>query len=108
MEIRQQVYHALRQIPKGKISTYKDIAVFLGIPTKFRWVGRLLGENEDIEYFPCYKVVGINGKLTGYSASGGVSEKMKRLSADGVAFLPNGNVDMAKSRWNAFKKTVHH
>lgn len=96
---RQQLYGLLRSIPKGKVSTYKDMATFLGIPTKSRWIGRLLGLNDEPVTYPCYKVVASDGNLTGYSAPGGIVTKRKKLEADGVHFKANGKVDLSLSRW---------
>lgn len=97
--IQQQLYELLRMIPKGKVSTYKDMAMRLGVPTKSRWIGRLLGMNDQPHAYPCYKVVASDGSLTGYSAAGGIITKRTKLEADGVAFKANGKVDLALSRW---------
>lgn len=97
--LQQQLYGLLREIPKGKVSTYKDMATCLGVPTKSRWIGRLLGQNDQPHTYPCYKVVASDGSLTGYSAPGGIITKRKQLEDDGVHFKNNGKVDLALSRW---------
>lgn len=97
--LQQQLYNLLREIPKGKVSTYKDMATHLGVPTKSRWIGRLLGMNDQPQTYPCYKVVASDGSLTGYSAPGGIITKRKKLEEDGVRFKSNGKVDLALSRW---------
>lgn len=71
----------LLQIPKGKITTYKALAEAMG--TKgYRFVGQLLHKNPLPDKYPCYKVVGSDGRIGGYAL--GNEEKINRLRADGL------------------------
>ncbi|MDP2641447.1 MAG: MGMT family protein [Candidatus Yanofskybacteria bacterium] len=79
----------LRNIPKGKVVTYKELARAAG--TSPRAAGRILARNPDLKTCPCYKVVASNGELRGYSGPGGLAGKKKLLEKDGVA-LKNGRV----------------
>ena len=56
----------LDKIPKGKVTTYKEIARAMGIKG-CRYVGQLLNKNPEPDKYPCYKVVRSNGKSGGYS-----------------------------------------
>jgi methylated-DNA-[protein]-cysteine S-methyltransferase len=80
----------LREIPCGKVVTYKELARICG--TSPRAIGALMRGNKDPVNFPCYKVVASNGALTGYSADGGINKKRDLLKSDEVRFCDNGNV----------------
>ena len=80
----------LRKIPKGKVTTYKELARVCG--TSPRAIGRIMAGNQDPKHFPCYKVVASSGDLGGYSASGGLVKKQELLARDGI-FLSRGRVD---------------
>ena len=72
----------LTKIPKGKVVTYKELA--RACSTSPRAIGRIMAANEDPQGHPCYKVVASDGKLTGYSADGGLTTKARLLRNDGV------------------------
>ena len=80
----------LKKIPKGKVTTYKEMARVCG--TSPRAIGRIMANNSDPIGFPCYKVVASNGELCGYSGHGGLTGKKKLLQKDGIKLI-NGKVD---------------
>ncbi|MEO8422017.1 MAG: bifunctional DNA-binding transcriptional regulator/O6-methylguanine-DNA methyltransferase Ada [Hyphomicrobium sp.] len=63
---QQQVWAALREIPPGQTVTYGDIARRIGKPAAVRAVGTACGANRIAVAIPCHRVVGTDGKLTGY------------------------------------------
>lgn len=65
-EIRQTILDALREIPKGKVMTYKSLAEKCGVHP--RTVASVMKYNTNPELYPCYKIVRANGELGGYSA----------------------------------------
>ena len=79
-----KVYHATRAIPAGETRTYGAIAMQLGDKQLAQKVGRALGRNPLPIIVPCHRVVGANGKLTGFSAYGGVDTKLKMLAIEGA------------------------
>jgi len=70
---QQSVWDALGDIPYGETRSYGDIAGALGKPTASRAVGMANGKNPLAIIVPCHRVVGANGRLTGYS--GGLARK---------------------------------
>jgi len=80
----QAVWNACADIPKGEVRTYGWIAKRIGKPNAARAVGMALGKNPFAPTVPCHRVVGADGRLTGYSGAGGVAQKRRMLKAEGV------------------------
>ena len=68
-----------RKIPYGKTVTYKDIAEAVGCPKGFRAVGLANNRNPISIIYPCHRVIGSNGSLTGYGGGLDVKEKLLEL-----------------------------
>lgn len=103
MLTKQKVYEITKQIPRGKVATYKQIATLAGNPRGARFVGTCMRTNTDIPAMPCHRVVGADGALHGYSAGEGIPTKVAMLKEEGVSFK-NGKVDLEKSQWNKENK----
>lgn len=91
----EQVYGVVRQIPHGKVISYGQIARILGRPRAARevgWAMRCCPEG-----LPWQRVVMADGSITG-----GLHAEMRKmlLENEGVAFLPDGRVDMDSCNWN--------
>ena len=95
---KEKVYEITRKIPKGKVATYGQIANMAGNPKASRAVGFFMKTNPNAPIVPCHRVVGSDGKLTGYSGAGGMSTKRKMLLEEGVNFK-NSSVDISRSGW---------
>jgi len=80
----EDVYSMLLTIPKGKVSTYGDLAKALGNPFASRHVGRILSKNPNPIKVPCHRVVMSNGKIGGYAL--GTQKKKELLQNEGVIF----------------------
>ncbi|NJO78308.1 MAG: methylated-DNA--[protein]-cysteine S-methyltransferase [Cyanobacteria bacterium RM1_2_2] len=78
---QQQVWFALRAIPVGTVLTYGQLAAQLGKPTASRAVGMANSLNPVSIVLPCHRVIGANGKLTGYA--GGLDRKSWLLNHEG-------------------------
>ena len=79
-EFQQQVWKALTTIPYGETWSYQDLANAIGNPKAVRAVGLANGKNPVSVIVPCHRVIGKNGKLTGYA--GGVERKAKLLKLE--------------------------
>ena len=97
--MKERLYCLLKQIPKGKVVTYGQLAAMLGNPGLSRHVGNLLHQNPDGDGVPCYKVVNSQGKLSQRYAFGGLSAQAERLIAEGIQ-VENGAVDLSLYRWH--------
>ncbi len=80
----QAVWKACAEIPAGQVRTYGWIAKRIGKPKAARAVGQALGRNPFAPVVPCHRVVGADGRLTGYSGAGGVSAKRRLLKKEGA------------------------
>jgi len=87
--IEKYVLNFLKQIPYGKITTYKHLAIALGDEISVRAIGEILNKNKYPNKYPCYKVVLSSGEIGGYSL--GIEEKKKRLEKEGIR-IENGKV----------------
>ncbi len=77
----KKCYELLSQIPKGKVTTYKEIAQKLNSKA-YRAVGTLIGKNPNAPKVPCHRVVSSNGSIGGYAF--GVNKKIELLQKEGI------------------------
>ncbi|ODS05323.1 methylated-DNA--[protein]-cysteine S-methyltransferase [Vibrio scophthalmi] len=77
---QMQIWQALTTIPFGETWSYQDLANAIGNPKAVRAVGLANGKNPISVIVPCHRVIGKNGKLTGYA--GGVERKAALLKLE--------------------------
>ncbi len=94
---RERVFKVVAKIPKGKVSTYGDIARAVGVNGGARAVGNALHSNTDPINIPCHRVVNSAGRLAPNYAFGGSNMQAKKLLAEGVEIW-RGRVDLKKYR----------
>ena len=82
-----KVYDLVISIPKGKVSSYGDIARALGEPGAARAVGRALNKNPFSPQVPCHRVVKSNGLVGGFFD--GYNKKLRLLKQEGVKIKQN-------------------
>ncbi|MCC5790202.1 MAG: MGMT family protein [Opitutales bacterium] len=82
----EKVLAEVRAIPPGDRRTYGEIAARCGSPGAARAVGRLMARNPLPILIPCHRVIGANGKLTGYSGPGGITFKKWLLEKEKSVF----------------------
>ena len=77
----QRCYDLLLQIPKGKVTTYREIAHALETKA-YRAVGQAMNRNPNLVKVPCHRVIKSNGKVGGYA--NGLDKKITLLLEEGV------------------------
>lgn len=98
----ESVYDVVRQVPRGCVVTYGQVAALLGMPRRARYVGFAMHASPGMAGgVPCHRVVFADGRLAAGFAFGGEGEQRRMLEDEGVTFLPNGKVDLARCRWEA-------
>lgn len=96
----KEVWAALKLIPRGRVTTYKEIAKFIGRPKAARAVGNACGRNPWAPKVPCHRVVKSDGSLGGYS--GGARKKIYLLKKEGVKTV-NGKIEKFREKKFKFK-----
>ncbi len=81
-DFQREVWRALREIPRGQVRRYGELAASLGRPGASRAVGAACGRNAVALFVPCHRVVGANGALTGFAW--GVDVKRSLLAREGA------------------------
>ena len=79
-----KVWNYLKKIPKGKITTYLEVAKAIGKPKAHRAVANAVGKNPFPTKIPCHRVIRSDGRLGGYSGKGGIKQKRRLLALEGV------------------------
>lgn len=82
-DFQQRVWTALRSIPPGETRSYAEQARMIGAPSAVRAVARANGDNRIAVVIPCHRVIGADGRLTGYG--GGLWRKHWLLHHEGAA-----------------------
>lgn len=84
----QKVYDLLSKIPKGKVTTYGEIARKLKTKA-YRGIGQIVGANPNAPKVPCHRVVRSDGGISGYAF--GVDKKIALLKSEGIT-VKNGKI----------------
>ena len=80
-----KVWKYLKTIPKGKIKTYKQVAISIKSPKSARAVANACAKNPYAPKIPCHRVIRSDGGLGGYSGRGGIKQKLKLLRSEKIA-----------------------
>ena len=94
--MRDKVYDFLKTVPEGKVTTYGQIAAFLGNKHLARVVGNILHQNPNPANIPCHRVVNQKGQLSSAYAFGGAKTQRIRLEQEGIVFEKDGTVNLVK------------
>ncbi|MFA9480137.1 MGMT family protein [Phycisphaerales bacterium AB-hyl4] len=97
MNFHQRVWAMTARIPAGRVTTYAAVAAALG-SRGARAVGQALNRNPYAPAVPCHRVVGSDGRLTGFA--GGLAKKRDLLAEEGVGFNAAGRVALADYAWD--------
>lgn len=99
MGVFERIYDIVKQIPRGKVSTYGQVALLAGNPKWARVVGYALHKNPKPGIIPCHRVVNKLGETTPAFAFGGEDVQRKLLEDEGVEFDEFGRVRLDKHLW---------
>ena len=96
MNLENKVYKQLCKVPKGKVTTYGELAKAVGLKNGQRAIGRKKKKNPYPGIVPCHRVIKSDGKIGGYAY--GEKSKTKMLNREGIKIQNGKIID--------FKKTV--
>jgi methylated-DNA-[protein]-cysteine S-methyltransferase len=97
MNFSEKVYELCKQIPKGKVTTYKELSRALNTKA-FQAVGQALRKNPYAPIVPCHRIVNVKGELHGFKGQTKgkeIQEKKELLKKEGVS-IKNNKIDLNK------------
>jgi methylated-DNA-[protein]-cysteine S-methyltransferase len=83
---QKSVWRELCKIPRGQVISYAELARRIGRPRAVRAVANAVGKNPMVPLIPCHRVIRGDGTIGGYSAPGGIQQKIQLLESEGVKF----------------------
>mgnify|MGYP004537025315 FL=1 len=95
----ERIYEQVKRIPRGRVATYGQIALYAGNPRWARVVGYALHSNPDPDSIPCYRVVNREGRVSRAFAFGGENMQIIMLRGDGIEVSDEGIVNLDKYLW---------
>lgn len=93
------IYDVVRQIPRGKVATYGQVAFLAGNPHWSRVVGYALHVNPDPSAIPCHRVVNRFGEPSSAFVFGGANRQIELLQSEGVEFV-DSKVELSRFLWD--------
>lgn len=94
----EKIYEVVKKIPRGKVATYGQVAIFAGNPHWSQIVGYALHANPEPENIKCHRVVNRFGDVSKSFVFGGENMQIKLLEDEGVK-VKNGKVDLSVYGW---------
>ena len=94
------VYQVVREIPKGRVTSYGAIAHYLGLKSGARMVGYAMNAAHALDDVPAQRVVNRQGMLTGRHHFETPTRMQELLEADGVRIENDQVVDFDKVYWD--------
>ena len=102
-----RVYHLVRQVPAGRVTTYGAIARYLGSPQSARMVGWAMNNSHaQAKYVPAHRVVNRNGKLTGKHHFGGPRVMQELLESEGIRVEDDQILNFSHLLWDPNKELI--
>jgi methylated-DNA-protein-cysteine methyltransferase-like protein len=93
------IYRVVRQIPRGMVATYGQIATLAGFPRQPRRVGYALHALPRGSDVPWQRVINAQGEVSERSTPGAEGLQRAALESEGVVFDSRGRVDLERFRW---------
>lgn len=97
-QLYRDIYELVKQVPKGKVTTYGILALKTGNIRRSRIIGTALKNCKDTS-IPCHRVVRKDGSLSKVFGLGGSEYQKFLLINEGILFLDNGKIDLSNCLW---------
>ena len=92
MSLDKKIYKKLLEVPKGKVTTYGELAKAVGMMNGQRAVGRVMNKNPYPAIIPCHRVINSDGKIGGYAY--GEEVKSNMLTKEGIKIKDGKILDL--------------
>lgn len=103
-EFADKVFEIVSRVPRGKVTTYGQVAALMGRPQSGRYVGFALRGNPapvtNGGELPCHRVLFKDGSLCKGFAFGGPEVQRELLEAEGVTFIDDMHADLEAHLWD--------
>ena len=99
--LSEKTYQLLKKIPRGKITTYKELGKALHTKA-YRAIGQILRVNPNAPEVPCHRVVASDGSIGGYMGKTG-GESIQRK----IALLKKEDIEVKKNKIVDFEKVLY-
>jgi len=96
---KEKIWQIVYQIPKGKVSSYGQVARMAGLPGYARYVGHTMKNLPAGTKLPWHRVANSQGKLSFPKGSREYQTQKSKLEAEGIVFV-NGRFSLKKFSWN--------
>lgn len=93
-----RIIKAIKQIPRGRVCTYGNVADVAGLPRRARLVGTVLRQTPASRALPWYRVINASGRISFPTGSDAYARQRKHLEDEGVDFV-GGRVDLNRYAW---------
>jgi len=97
LNLSQNVYKKLLEVPKGKVTTYGELAKAVGLKNGQRVIGKIMNKNRFPVIIPCHRVIMSDGKIGGYAYGTEIKSNM----------LANEGIKIKNQRILDFEKKIH-
>jgi len=97
LTLSTKVYVKLLQVPKGKVTTYGDLAKAVGLKNGQRAIGAIMQKNPFPVIIPCHRVIKSDGKIGGYVY--GEKIKSQMLAKEGIKIKDGKIIDFDKEKF---------
>lgn len=87
--LENKIFEITKEIPRGKVASYKQIALKVKDKNYSRLVGRIIATNKNWPEVPCHRIVYANGKIGNWSLKGGAKRKKDLLKSEGIIIKNN-------------------
>jgi len=98
--VAEQVWQVVAMIPRGRVSTYGQVAALAGIPGGARRVGRILSQLPNGSRLPWHRVVNAAGGISLPAGSAAHRRQRTRLRSEGVEFGKTGRIALSRFGWH--------
>lgn len=100
-----RIIAAIKQIPRGRVCTYGNVADVAGLPRRARLVGTVLRQTPASRGLPWYRVINASGRISFPAGSDSYARQRRQLEAEGVDFV-GGRVDLLRYGWPSRDKLL--
>lgn len=94
----QRILAAVKRIPKGRVSTYGNVADVAGLPRRARLVGTVLRQTPATKKLPWFRVINAAGRISFPADSDAYERQRAHLEAEGLSLI-RGRVDLKRYGW---------